>query len=299
MKDFNYLAPESLAEALDQLARLDGQTRVMAGGTDLIVEMRSRKKVDTVPAHIIDLKKIPGLEYITDVTGKGLRLGSLARVRDIETSEDVRGRFPILSAAAGTLGSMQVRHRATVGGNLCHASPSADLAPPLIALGAAVNAYGPGGEKSLALEDFFVGPGETVLQRNELLTEIFVPEMAANTQGVYLKFSPRRAMDLAVAGVAAVLTTDPGGRKCEEVRIALGAVAPTPIRARKAEEILRGHELSARLLAEAAKTASGEARPITDVRGSDWYRRHVIGVLTVRALEQAWEGIGIEKGAAR
>ena len=285
MKNFDYIAAKSIGEAI---ALLSQGGKVMAGGTDLIVEMRDRAMQ---PGKVIDLKKIPGLDYLEYRDGEGLRLGALARIRDIETSKVIREKFWLLSEAAGYLGSVQVRNRATVGGNLCHATPSADMAPALIGLGAMVRYSGAGGEKVLPLEDFFQGPGKTVLQGDEILTEIRVPEMGRYTDGVYLKFSPRRAMDLAVVGVASVLTTDKTGSKCEEIRIVLGAVAPVPMRAKKAEEVLRGKKLNETLIREAGKVASQEAKPITDIRASEWYRRQIVEELTVRTVQQAWERI--------
>jgi len=283
MKNFEYVVPKSLEEAISLLAQYDGKAKIMAGGTDLLVEMRSR---ELQPEVLIDLKRIPNLDSIDD-DNEGLRIGALVRIRDIETSQIIQEKFSILSQAAGTLGSVQVRNKATVGGNLCHAAPSADMAPALIGLGAVARFVGQDGDKTLPLEEFCLGPGETVLRADQILTELRVPNMAAFSEGVYLKFGPRRAMDLAVVGVAAVLTMDSTITNCLDIRIVLGAVAPTPIRARKAEAVLRGNKLSDSLTNEAAKIASEEAKPITDIRASDWYRRQIVEVLVKRSINQA------------
>jgi len=280
MRNFEYVVPGSLEEAIALLSQYDGRAKVMAGGTDLLVEMRNR---ELQPEILIDLKGVPSLDRI-DYDGDGLRIGSLANIRDIETAKIIQEKFNILSQAAGTLGSVQVRNRATVGGNLCHAAPSADMAPALIALGAAARFVGRDGDKTVPLEEFFKGPGNTVLKAEEILTELTVPNMAVSSEGVYLKFSPRRAMDLAVVGVACVLTTDSATAKCMDIRIVLGAVAPTPMRAKRAEAVIRGNKLNDSLIQEAAKTAAEEAKPVTDIRASDWYRRQIIETLVSRAL---------------
>jgi aerobic carbon-monoxide dehydrogenase medium subunit len=284
MKNFGYVAPKSQLEAFKLLSRYGEGTRVMAGGTDLLVELKNR---DFRVKNIIDLKNISELSYIKYQANTGLQIGALTKVREIETSSIIRDKFKILSQAAGTLGSVQIRNKASIGGNLCHAAPSADTAPALISLEAKVKLARDGQERSLPLEEFFLGPGKTVLNPAEILKEISLPPMAANSAGVYLKYSPRQAMDLAMVGVACVLTLDETKSTCLEVRLVLGAVAPTPIRARKAEALLKGQRLSESLLKEAARSAREEARPITDIRASEWYRRDIIEALVERALKQA------------
>ena len=284
MKDFIYLAPENLTEAISLLSQKGKRARVMAGGTDFLVEMKNQ---EVEPETIIDLKRIPNLDKIDYCGNKGLRMGALVKIRDIETSKVIQEKFTILSQAAGLLGSVQVRNKATIGGNLCHASPSADMAPALIGLGATVKFVGKSGEKFLPLEEFFKGPGETVLKNNEILTEIKVPSMPDFSEGVYLKFSPRSAVDLAMVGVACVLRMDTNNSKCLDVRIVLGAVAPTPIRARKGEALIKGEKLSESLIKEAAKVVREEAKPISDIRASEWYRKEIVEVLVGRAISQA------------
>ena len=201
----------------------------------------------------------------------------------------MKEKYGILAQAAHKLGSHQVRNLATIGGNLCHAAPSAETASPLIALGASVKLRSVGGERSMLLEEFFKGPGKTALQAGEVLTEIQIPNSLPRTAGVYIKHSIRKAMDLAIVGVAVVVTGGEGNGICSDVKIALGAVAPTPIRAKQAEATVRGKKVEDVLIEEAAQIASKEAKPISDVRASAEYREEMVKVLTKRAFTQAWE----------
>ena len=291
MRNFEYHAPPNLAEAIALLQKYDGKAKILAGGTDLLIRIRDRA---IHPQVVIDLKQIPQLYGIHYEQDKGLRLGPLTLIRDIETSKIIREKFGVLSQAAETLGSVQVRNKATVGGNLCNAAPSADMAPPLIGLDAEVKIAGRGKDKTLPLEAFFRGPGETALGPDEILIEISVPNMAPHSYGVYLKHGRRKALDLAVVGVASVLTMDSTLSKCEDIRIVLGAVAPTPMRAKKAEAVIRGNDLSDSVINEAAKIAAEECSRISDVRGSEWYRRQVVEALVKRGINQALAMAGIK-----
>lgn len=297
MENFEYVLPESLEEAVSLLAQYNGKAAILAGGTDLLVKMRDRV---LQPGVLIDLKHITGLSGIDYSETEGLRIGALVNIGDIERSKIIQEKFSILSQAAGTLGSVQVRNKATIGGNLCNAAPSADMAPSLIGLGASVTLTGPGGESVLPLEEFFTGPGQTVLRDGQILKELRVPNMKVHSEGVYLKFSRRKAMDLAIVGVASVLTMDAALADCVDVRIVLGAVAPTPLRAKRAEVVLRGNKINDSLIKEAAEMASGEATPITDVRASSWYRKQITEVLVKRSIVQALEKVksGGSKGEA-
>lgn len=284
MKAFEYHAPATLPEAVALLGRLPGEVSVFAGGTDLLVEVKEQRRQ---PDHLVDIKRIPGLAGLTWDPVTGLRIGALVTVRAVETSPDVAAHYAGLAAAARSLGSIQIRNRATVAGNICRASPSADTPPPLIADGAIARVVGPQGERVVPLEAFFTGPGRTVLARDEILVEITVPPPPPRTGKAYLKHGRRLAMELATVGVAVTLTLAPDGATCREVRVVLGAVAPTPIRARSAEAALRGHVVDAGRISEAAAAAEVEARPISDVRASADYRRKMVRVLTARALRQA------------
>jgi carbon-monoxide dehydrogenase medium subunit len=281
---FEYFEPATLAEAVALLGRANGKASVLAGGTDLLVEIREHLRR---PASVINIKQIPGMATLDYDAGRGLRFGALVTSRTIELSPIVQEKYPGLAQAVRELGSIQVRNRATVVGNICRASPSADTLPPLIADGASARIHGPGGDRVVRLEDFFTGPGQTVLRPDELVTEITVPPPPPRTGRTYIKHGRRKAMELATVGVAVSLTLDRD--RCREVRIALGAVAPTPIRARRAEAMLQGQTLDARLVADAARAARDEARPIGNVRASAEYRRQMIEVLTRRAVEQAAE----------
>ncbi len=278
---FEYVAPTRLEDALAFLRRHEPDARILAGGTDLLIAMRER---GLKPACLVDIKRIDGLSTVAVDTAGYLTLGALVSVRDVERSPLVRERFPILASAAGMLASVQVRNKATIGGNICNASPAADLAPPLLVLDATATAVGPGGERSIPIAALFAGPGRTILQ-GEILTGFSVPALAARSRAVYLKHGPRNAMDIAIVGVAVLARLDPRGETWEEVRIGLGSVAPTPIRVPEAERALRGAAAGPEAIARAADMAAEEARPISDVRGSADYRRAIVRSLVRRALE--------------
>jgi carbon-monoxide dehydrogenase medium subunit len=284
MRRFEYFEPKTLDDAVFLLGRYDGKADVLAGGTDLLVEIKEQLRA---PDYVINVKKIAGLDRLDYDARQGLRFGALVTARALETSPLTRAHYRGLWQAAREIGSIQIRNRATVAGNICRASPSADTLPPLIADGACVRAYGSDGEREILLEDFFTGPGKTVLKPTELVTDVIVPAPAPHTGSVYIKHGRRKAMELATVGVAVSLTRD--GEICKDIRIVLGAVAPTPIRARKAEAELRGQRLDDHAIASAADTAMAESRPISNVRGSADYRREMVRVLTRRAVVQAME----------
>jgi carbon-monoxide dehydrogenase medium subunit len=278
MRRFEYFEPATLGEAAALLARYGGRAQPLAGGTDLLVELKEQlRRADCV----VNIKRIPGMAGLSYEPREGLRIGALVTARQIELSQVVSEKYPNLLQAVRELGSIQVRNRATIVGNVCRASPSADTLPPLIADGARVKVFGGKGTRELALEEFFTGPGKTVLGPDELVTEIVLPPMPPRTGKVYLKHGRRKAMELATVGVAVSLTLD------ADVKIVLGAVAPTPIRARQAEALLRGQNLNPGLIEKAAQAAVDESRPISNVRASAGYRRDMVRVLTRRALEQA------------
>jgi carbon-monoxide dehydrogenase medium subunit len=279
---FNYLAPATLDEALSLLARYKGKARVIAGGTDLVPKLKRREI--GAPEHVIDLKAVPGLDNI-EYDAAGLSLGALVTIGAVETSAIIGEKFGVLAQAARSMASPQVRNRGTIAGNICNAVPSADSAPPLLTLGAKLKLISQKGERIVGIEDFFTGPNQTTLSNDEILEEIHIPHPPPNSQGIYLKLTPRRAMDLAIVGVAAVVTAQDG--VCKDIRIALGAVAPTPVRAKKAEAVLKGQKFDDNLIEKAARTAAGEARPIDDHRASAEYRRDMVEVLVKRAIKQA------------
>jgi carbon-monoxide dehydrogenase medium subunit len=279
---FEYLEAKTVKEACSLLSQYKDKARLIAGGTDLLVAARRRK---ITPLYVINIKTIPNLDYIT-ADGKGLQIGALATLSDIESSPLIRDGFPIIADSAHQVGTPQIRNVGTIGGNLCNAAPSADMAPALIGLGAKAKLKGVKGERTVALEDFFTGPGETVLKTGEMLIEIQVPNPPPHTGGIYLKLPARTAIDLAVVGVAVVVKLDAKGANIVDAKIVLGAVAPTPIRARKAEDIIKGKAVNEELIEKAAQVAAEEAKPISDVRGSAGYRKEMVRVLTNRAIRQ-------------
>ncbi|MFH1003161.1 MAG: xanthine dehydrogenase family protein subunit M [Chloroflexota bacterium] len=278
---FNYLEPKTAAEAVSLLERYGGKAKVIAGGTDLVVQMRGKA---ARPEQVIDLEYVPGLNYLKYNRRQGLRLGAMTTIRSLETSPVVRKEYPIIAQAAGQLASGAIRNVATLGGNLCNAAPSAEMVPSLIALSAWAKVLGPGGERVLPLEDFFTGPGKTVLGQGELLVEVSVPPVPARTRGVYLKYSIRGSMDLAMVGVAVVMALGAGG-KCREIRIVLGAVAPTPMRAGRAEAVIRGEKINATLIEQCANIAADEVHPrASSFRASPEYKKEIVKVFIRRAL---------------
>ena len=285
---FEYHMPTSLSEALKLLAKYDGKAKVFAGGTDLLVSMKKR---ETTPEHLINLKEIAELKGIQYDPKGGIRIGALVTLEEIRHSEIVKDKFCVLWDAVNVMASPQVRSLGTIGGNLCGAVPSADTAPPLIALGASMKMARGRGERSVAVENFFKGPKESVLQRKEILTQILIPNPLQRSSGTYLKLMRRNAMDLALVGVAAYLRLNQRNRVCTEARIALGAVAPTPIRAVEAEQVLINKEIGEALAEEAGRAASTVCRPISDIRSSLEYRCSMVEVLTKRAVMEAYRRI--------
>ncbi len=285
---FEYHAPGTMAEAIEQLAEYGERGTVLAGGTDLLISMKKREKV---PEHLINLKGIEDLKGIDYDGTAGIKIGGLTTLGELERSKIIKERFSVLWDAVNVMAAPQVRNLGTIGGNLCGAIPSADTAAPLIASGASVKLIGIKGERTVLVEDFFVGPGKSVLKGDEILTQVLIPNHPENGGGAYLKLMRRSAMDLALVGVAAQLMLDGAKKVCKGVKIALGAVAPTPIRAPKAEEILLNKEINEDLAADAGRVASREARPISDIRATEGYRTEMIGVLTKRAVMEACKRI--------
>ena len=283
MKSFEYLCPKSIPELVKVLSRYGGKARVLAGGTDLLVMMKQGR---LQPEYLVSLKNLPNLSYIREQKNRGVKIGSMTLLREMESSPLLQKKYPLLSKAAEWIGSRQVRWRATCGGNVCNGAPSADLAPPLICLEAKAVLTGKA-KRTIPLEQFFLGPGQTVLKKGEFLQELVIPPLAAGAFGTYLKFT-RSAMDIAVVGVATVASFKKGG-ECSDLKICLGAVAPTPLRAAAAERIGRGKTWNEDLIDAVAQMASQEAKPIDDVRGTIYLRRNLVEALTKRALLECLE----------
>ncbi|MEK7808599.1 MAG: xanthine dehydrogenase family protein subunit M [Chloroflexota bacterium] len=274
MKPFDYFSPKTLSEASEVLSKYNDDARMIAGGTDLLLKMKAGR---LAPKAIINIKRIPDLRGLT--FNSHLTLGALTTLEEIKQSPIIRQYYPALSSAAATMASVQIRNLATVGGNMCNAAPSADLAPILIALNATAVINGAKGERRVLLEEFFTAPGKSVLGVGELLISLEVPKQEGKS--IYLKHSPREHMDIAVVGVGIACR---GFNPLTQVRIILGAVAPIPLRAKKAEEEVMGGSLTKERIERAAKIAAEEARPIDDVRGSVWYRRKIVEVMVKRGL---------------
>ncbi len=278
---FRLLRAESLDEACALLASCGEGGKVVAGGTDLFVRMKHRR---LTPSCLVDIKKIPKLDYIRYEEGGGLHIGALATIESLKRSTLVQKRFPVLHQAAAYMATVVIRNQATVVGNICNGSPSAEMAPALIVSDATVRIVGPDGKRFVLVEDFFTGPGRTVLRPDEVAAEIWVPEPAVGSGAAYEKFSLRR-MDVAVVGAAALVVPNEGA--CVDLRVVLSAVAPTPMRAEKAERVLRGRIPSRALVEEAARMAAEESRPITDIRGTAELRKNMVAVLTSQVIDRA------------
>ena len=283
MYKFDFIAPQTAAEAVAELQNRGPGGKLLAGGTDLLLQIKARVMK---PAYVVDLSRVGELAQIEDRSGEGVFVGSMVRLRTIQLSPVLAERSPILVDGAKLVGSIQIRNLATLGGNLCNAAPSADVSPPLIVAGARAEILGPAGRRSVSLDDFFLGPRRTVLRPDEVLLGVLIPRAPRRSGGSYLRHTPRKEMDIAVVGVGSAVTLDDG--YCTAARIALGAVAPTPIRSVKAESVLVGQRLSTELITRAAETAAEDARPISDVRGSAEFRRHLVAELAKRTLTTAW-----------
>ncbi len=284
-KEFEYLEPKTVEEATRFLAEYGEKARVISGGTDLLVKM---KMGEVHPQVLINISRIPALRYL--IEDKGLRIGALTCFRDLERSRVVKEKWTALYEAARSVSSVQIKIMGTVGGNLCHGSPAADSAPPLLVFGGSVKLVENLRERVLPLEDFFLGPGESVLSPKELLVEIQIPELAGKTGSAYLK-TGRVAADLSKVSVAVALIRD--GDVCKDCRIALGAVAKTPLRAKKGEETLKGKKVTDHLIEKAGEEAALETQPITDSRSTAWYRKEVTKVMARDAIKLAWERAGL------
>jgi len=275
------LQPRTFEEALRALSRAGAVP--LAGATDLIPAMR---RGEAQPRVLVNLKHLPRLTSIRR-TRSGVTIGACVKVADLLTDRVVVEHLPLLAEVARDFGSPQIRALATVGGNLCNAAPSADLALPLLVLDASVAVRSRRGVRRMPLSEFVRGVNKTALRRGEILTAVHVPWSPTGTGAAHAKLGVRRAMDLALVGVAAALTVARDGRRCTQARLALGAVAPIPMRARRAEALLEDNEITSALIAEAAATAAAEARPISDLRASADYRREMVETLARRVLEEA------------
>lgn len=283
MLDFDYLEPTSLEQAATALSEREVAAKVFAGGTDIIVQIKEGRLAADL---LVSLAKIPGLRSV-DRDGKRIALGAMTTIGEIETSSLIRQSIPILCDAVDEFGSVQTRNVATLGGNLCNASPAADCAPALLALRAAATVWTAGRPERRNLQQFFTGPGRTILERGDILTSIDFDMPPPRSGGAYLKFASRNAMDLPIVSIGVQLQMDSDFAHCVDVTIALGAAAPTPIRVAGAEQILRGERLGDDVLTRAANRAAEEARPRDDFRASAGYRKAMIRNLLPEVVRRA------------
>ena len=310
MKKFEYLKPKTVDEAIALLKRHGEKATLIAGGTDVMVMVKQKRMT---PEALVSLREVPGLDSI-HYNGM-LRLGPMVTHRAIEKSELIRKEFSALSDAVDSLGSIQIRNVATIGGNICTAAPSADTACPFLVLDAQLKVKGSQSERMIPLSQFFSGPGRTALSHDEVLTEIQIPKLLPNTGSAYWKHQRRLALDLPILGVAVLISLDKATVTCsdflctaspisavlhrleedelvcKEIRIALGVAAPTPMRAIKAENLLRGKKITDELLEEVSEAAAKEAQPRDSIRGEAWYRRDMVKVLVKRMAMKSMERI--------
>ena len=283
MQDFEYLAAKTVEEACSLLSQYKEEANIIAGGQSLLTLLRQKL---ISPSYLIDIKGISDLDYIKFDGKDGLRIGALTTHRAIELSPLIKERFSVLAEMEKVVASVQTRNWGTIGGNLCHADPIGDPAPPLIALNARVNIASLRGERIIPLEEFFKDYFTTVLEADEILTEIQIPNPPPHSGVAYIKFSTIEA-GIKIAAVSALITLD--GKTCKDARIVLSAVAPVPMRAKEAAKLLVGKSIDDNLIEQAAEMASKEARPTSDVHASEEYRRELAKVLVRRVTKQALE----------
>ena len=286
LSKFEYFTPDSVENACKLLTEQGDGAFVMAGGTDLLVKIH---KGALKAKAIIDLHKIKGIDGISYEKGKGLTIGAMARLTDVGNNPDIKAKYPAVSKAALATANTQIRNMGTVAGNLCNAAPSADNAPVLMVMGAVVTLKSVKGERKVPLDEFFQGPGMTVIKKGEILTSIFVPEPPDVSGTSYQYLSARGKVDIAAVCVGAMVVMD--GGICKDARIVLGAVAPVPMRAKEAEKVVIGKRISTELLEKLGLEASKESKPITDMRSSAEYRKILVAVLSARAIEEAAKNV--------
>ena len=283
MKKFDYYQPQTLKEAFSFMEKLKGRAKYIAGGTDILVRIKQRA---IQPEALVSLRGISTLNNVSH--NGGLSLGSMTPIRDLERDPVIVRDYPALAQAVSLLANPQVRNVATVGGNLCNSAPSADSAPPLMVMGATLKLQGPSGERGVPIDDFFTGPGENCMEAEEALTEIQIPERVDQSGMAFLKLG-RVAQDIAIVNAAALIVMDK--KKCGQCRLAVGAVAPVPLRLKKVEKLVEGEEIGPEILDRVGQMVQEEVSPITDVRSTEEYRRIMSGVLIKRAIKKAMKQI--------
>lgn len=284
MNAFDYAAPQSVDEAVSLLQKGNGKVGILAGGTDILPQIKeNRRKIEL----LLDIKKLPEANVLTFDANEGLRVGSAVSCATMYNNPDVIAHYPALVDCSSIIGAIQIQNRATVGGNLCNASPAGDSPPAVIVLGGVCEVIGPNGKRDIAAEDFFVGPGKNALEPGELLISVRYPAPVAHSGAFSLRFIPRNEMDIAVANAAVSLVLD--GDTITSARVAIGAVAPTPLLVAEAGAALEGQTISDDVIEKACEAARAAAKPISDMRGTIEQRVHLAGVLTKRAIQGAIE----------
>ncbi|MCH8894009.1 MAG: xanthine dehydrogenase family protein subunit M [Chloroflexi bacterium] len=286
MEAFDFVSPISIEEAVKTLASHGDKARIMAGGTDMLVQMRAGRR--TAPL-VVDIKGIPELNVLSYDSAKGLTLGAAVPCYKIYQDKTVAAAYPGLIDAAYLIGGIQIQGRATIGGNICNAAPSGDAIPAVIALSGVCNIAGPNGTREMPCEEFCTAPGRNALENGEILVSISMPVPQANSGANYLRFIPRNEMDIAVAGVGVSVVLDGSGQNFVSARISLASVAPTPVFAKEAGDSLAGKPVSEEAVQQASELAQAASKPINDMRGTIRQRTHLIGVLTRRSLNKAIE----------
>lgn len=285
LPDFKYIAPGTVSEAIELLVRYGDKAKVMAGGTDLINFVKEKV---ICPEVIIDLKEIKGMDQISFDPEEGLTVGALTKLYDVENSETVRKEYPALAEAVHLIASTQIRNKGTLVGNICNASPSADSVPSLFVMNAVLDVEGPEGKRQIPVAEFYKGFKKLALKPAEIVTAVHIPPVASDTRAAYMAHTVRKAMDLAIVGVAASLTLDQDG-VCRDAKIALGAVAVSCVRAPQAESVLIGRKITPEIAELAGCEAMKDCAPISDVRASAEYRHDMVRVFTRRAILKALE----------
>lgn len=284
MQAFDYVAPATVQEAVAVLAKHGPAARVLAGGTDIIIQAREGRRDVAV---MVDVKGIAELTQITHNGDGSLRIGAATPCARIYNDDGIKQRFPCLVDSASLIGGIQIQSRASLGGNLCNSGPAGDSIPTLIALGAACEITGPAGSRTVKVEDFCTAPGRNVLQNGEMLVSLLFPAPAGNSGAAFERFIPRNEMDIAVANAAASVTLSADGQTFQSARIAIGAVAPTPLYVEAAGAALAGQPVNDETIAKASAAAQAAATPITDMRGTIEQRKHLVGVLVRRTVNKA------------
>lgn len=286
MEPFEFVTPSSIEEAVKILASHGDKARILAGGTDMLVQMRAGRR--TAP-FVVDIKGIPELNTYSYDASKGLTLGAAVPCYQIYQDKTLSAAYPGLMDSASLIGGIQIQGRASIGGNICNAAPSGDSIPAVIVLGGICNIAGPNGTRELPTEEFCTAPGQNALQNGEILVSVSIPAPQANSGANYLRFIPRNEMDIAVAGVGSSVVLDASGQNFVSARISLASVAPTPVFAKEAGDSLAGKAVSEEAIQQASELAMAAAKPISDMRGTIRQRTHLIGVLTRRTLNNAIE----------